>query len=272
MTRPLVICADDYAYSPSVCDAIIDLAVQGRISAISCMTTSRLWREQALRLIPLRGRVDIGLHLTLIEEVPLTLMPRNAPDGRMPSLATVMARSYAGTLVMEEFDAEIRAQCDAFVQALGFPPDHIDGHRHTHVLPGLRRLVLEEAARLAPRPWVRNIAEPVGRVIGRGVAVPKALLLSALGAGLKADATATGLRTNDGFSGVYSLAPNEDVAGLFARFVAETGPCPMIMCHPGKADETPLGATRAKEYDVLSGDVFPALLTQHGLHIGRLAA
>ena len=271
MTLPLVVCADDFAYSESVCDAIVDLASRGRISAISCMATSPLWRTQAQRLLALRDKVDIGLHLVLIEDAPLTKMPHSAPNGLLPSLGRLMADSYGGKLALDEIQTEIAAQCEAFVSATGFAPAHIDGHRHTHVFPGIRRLVLGAAAKLAPRPWVRNIAEPITHIVVRRVAVAKTVLLSALGSGLAGQARDAGVPTNAGFSGVYSLAPEENYAALFARFVQGAGAGHVIMCHPGAADATPLGATRAKEYAYLAGDEYPALLQRQGFHVGTLA-
>ncbi len=271
MTQPLVVCADDFAYSESVCDAIVDLAARGRISAISCMVTSPLWRTQAARLLPLRDKVDIGLHLVLIEEAPLTKMPHTAPNGLLPSLGSLMADSYGRNLAMDEIQVEIAAQVAAFVSAMGFAPSHLDGHRHTHVFPGIRRLVLGAAAKLGPRPWVRNIAEPITHVVGRRVAVAKTLLLSALGSGLAGQARDAGVPTNAGFSGVYSLAPDENYPALFARFIESAGAGHVVMCHPGAADATPLGATRAQEYAYLAGDEYPALLERQGFHVGKLA-
>lgn len=270
MTRTLVVCADDFAYSPAICDAIVDLAQRGRISAISCMTNMPLWRQQAARLRPLIGRVDIGVHLTLIEETPLTAMPRTARAGRMPSLGAAIRDSYLGRLALDDFAGEIAAQCDAFVAALGVPPSHLDGHRHTHVLPGLRGLVIQAAARFAPRPWLRNVAEPVGRVLARGIDIPKTLVITTLGSALPSAARAAGIPISGGFSGAYSLSPDEDFPALFACFIEGTTDRHVVMCHPGGADSAPLAATRAKEYAFLASDAYPALLAKHDVQIGRL--
>ena len=270
MTTQLVVCADDFAYSPAICDAIVDLAERGRISAISCMTNMPLWRAQAARLRPLIGRIDIGIHLTLIEEAPLTAMPRTVRAGRMPSLGAVIRDSYLGRLALDEFAAEIAAQCEAFVGALGVPPSHLDGHRHTHVLPGLRDLVIEAAARFAPYPWLRNVAEPVGRVFARGVEIPKTLVITTLGGALPHAARAAGVPVSGGFSGAYSLSPNENFPTLFARFIEGAADQHVVMCHPGGLDDAPLAATRAKEYAFLAGDAYPALLAKRDFQIGRL--
>ncbi len=270
MTRSIVVCADDFAYSPAICDAIVDLAERGRISAISCMTNMPLWREQAARLRPLIGRVDIGLHLTLIEDAPLTAMPRTIRGGKMPSLGALIRDSYLRRLALDEFAGEIAAQCDAFVSALGVPPSHLDGHRHTHVLPGLRDLTIQAAARFAPRPWLRNVAEPVGKVLARGIDIPKTLIITTLGGALPDAAEAAGVPVSGGFSGAYSLSPDEDFPALFARFIAGAADRHVVMCHPGGLDDAPLAKTRAKEYAFLASDDYPTLLAGQDVRLVRL--
>lgn len=273
MTLPIVVCADDYGCSSSVCDAILDLAANGRISAISCMTASPLWPEQARRLASLQNHADIGVHLTLVDDAPLTKMPLTAPHGRLPGLAALITGSYRGALALDEIAAEIRAQCDAFVTALGCPPSYLDGHRHTHVLPGIRDVVLDVVASYRPRPWVRNIAEPMGRIFTRRVAVPKTLVLTALGGPFVRAAAAAGVAMNDGFSGVYALNADADMPALFERFLTVTGRRPLIMCHPGAVqDATPLAATRVNEYAFLRSQAFTALLARRGFHVARFTA
>ena len=138
------------------------------------MCASPLWPEHGRWLKDLEGVVDIGLHLTLVDEAPLTAMPRMAPEGRLPSIGRLIVKSYAGTLALEEIAAEMDAQVFAFTQVMGRAPDHIDGHQHAHVLPGIREIVLERARALSPRPWLRNVHDSLGAISRRGVAMPKA--------------------------------------------------------------------------------------------------
>ena len=49
-----------------------------------------------------------------------------------------------------EIRAEIERQLDTFEKHLGFPPDHIDGHEHVHVLPGIRQSLFEVVSRRYP--------------------------------------------------------------------------------------------------------------------------
>ncbi len=62
------------------------------------------------------------------------------------------------------------------------PPDFIDGHQHVHVLPGVRGAILSAiSARYGDaKPWVRNPFDAPGTVVARGVAVQKALVISAI--------------------------------------------------------------------------------------------
>ena len=106
MTRAVVLCADDYALSPGISRAIVQLAEQGRLSAISCMTGSAHWSEHADWLRPLIGKVDIGLHLTLVDEVPLTAMPHTAPNGKLPSIGALMVRTYLGQVRLPKSSAK----------------------------------------------------------------------------------------------------------------------------------------------------------------------
>ena len=62
-TKPLVLCADDYAQSAAISTAIRRLAMQGRLSATSAMVLSPRWPEEAAALrTEARGRIDVGLY------------------------------------------------------------------------------------------------------------------------------------------------------------------------------------------------------------------
>ena len=77
--RCLVLCADDFALSAGVSQAIAAMIERSRLSATSCMTVSPLWPEHARWLVPLAERADIGLHLTLT-----ALRPLSRPRGLCP--------------------------------------------------------------------------------------------------------------------------------------------------------------------------------------------
>jgi predicted glycoside hydrolase/deacetylase ChbG (UPF0249 family) len=264
--RGIVLCADDFGLTAGIDRGILALAHQARLSAISCMTGAPFWQEHAALLKPLADKVDIGLHITLVDEKPLTIMPRSAPDGRLPSIGAMIVKSHAGLLDGVEIEREITAQWDAFENAMGRAPDHVDGHLHTHVFPGIRDVVLKLAAKRAPNAWLRNIAEPYARVVKRKVAAPKAAVLTLLG-----NAFANRIAFNDGFSGVYGLRGDEDIPALFARFLETSAQKPVVLCHPGDCAHETVDCARARtnEYEFLKSDGFAALLAGRDLRLAR---
>lgn len=259
--KKLVVCADDYALTPGVSRAIRELIAAGRISATSVMTVCPYWTDEAAALTAVAGEADIGLHLTLTDQVPLGAMPEFAPSGRFPPIGAVVRASLLGRLPLSEIEGEIERQLLAFIAQWGRQPAHVDGHHHVHQLPGVRTALLRVLERQSgPRPYLRSCHEPLSRILSRGVASSKAALISTLGTGFAAAARARGFATNDGFSGAYDLEAQPGGLGdLFARFVRNLGPRPLAMCHPGYSDATLAGldtmtAERDAELDFLSGE------------------
>ena len=263
----LVVCADDYALTPGVSRAIRELIAARRISATSVMTACPYWAEEAPALAAVAGEADIGLHLTLTDQAPLGDMPALAPAGRLPPLGTLVRATLLGRLPLAEIEAEIERQLAAFIAVWKRPPAHVDGHHHVHQLPGVRSALFRVLARQkAPRPYLRSCHEPPGRIVARGVARRKALVIASLGAGFVRAAATAGFATNDGFSGVYDLgAEGRRVEDLFARFIEHLGARPLAMCHPGYSDTTlaavdSMTVQRDAERELLAGDGWPQML------------
>jgi predicted glycoside hydrolase/deacetylase ChbG (UPF0249 family) len=229
----LILCSDDFAYSPAISAAIVTLAQAGKINAISCMAVMPGWAEDARMLADLPEQVEIGLHLTLTGEVPRTRMPRFAPDGRMPEIDPLARAANRWSVPLDEVAMEISAQFDAFFAALRRPPAFVDGHQHAHALPGIRDLVLAETAARAPRAWVRDCTDTPAALLLRPFA-GKAIGSAWHSRGLRKAAAALGLRTNRGFAGHYDF--RRDYAALFPRFLRHPGPMHLVMCHPGAGE------------------------------------
>ena len=263
--QPIVLCADDFGLSGALSEGILRLANAGRLTAISCMAVSPLWRDLAKRLESAEERCDIGLHLTLTDLQPIGPLPRLAPTGRLPGLGRLMADAFAGRLEPAEVRGELRRQWDAFVDALGRTPDFLDGHQHVHLLPGIRDAVLELATMegLARRPYLRVCWETPWQVVIRGVSIGKAMLISMLSIPLRREAARLGLTSNDSFRGVYALDRSTDYPALFPRFLAGRARRPLIMCHPGFVDARlrevdSITDQRRREYDYFVSERFLA--------------
>ena len=66
--KRLVLCADDFALHAPASEGIAELAGAGHLSATSVMTLSPRWPRDVRWLEPLRGQLDVGLHLDWTSE------------------------------------------------------------------------------------------------------------------------------------------------------------------------------------------------------------
>ncbi len=277
MKPRLVVCADDYAFTPGISRGIRDLLAARRISATSVMTGCEHWPAEAAALKAVAGEADIGLHVTLTDQRPLGSMPFFAPDGRFPAMAAVYKAGLSHRLPLDEIRSEIERQMAAFIDHYGSAPSHIDGHHHIQQLPGVRDIVVEIAGRIGGgRTWVRSGREDLRVILERGVATSKALFIAMLGRSMRLRAQRRGIPVNKGFSGAYDfLHEARPLDELFNRFILRAGDNMLVMCHPGYIDDMPDGldimtAPREAELRYLMSDAWPALLERADLELGPL--
>jgi predicted glycoside hydrolase/deacetylase ChbG (UPF0249 family) len=162
----------------------------------------------------------------------------------------------------------VRAQFDAFEDAMGRAPDHVDGHQHVHQLPVVRDAVLDELQRRGHRAaWLRGTAQG-----GTGL---KPRVIEALGGpALRRAARAQGLPVSNRLLGVYGFdQPAQAYRVLLDGWLRTAHDGDVLMCHPGHADADaaadPIAAARAMEAGVLAQDL-PALLARHACELVRL--
>lgn len=260
----LILCADDFGLSAEISRVIAELAAEGRINAISCMAVCTGWGRDSAMLRSLPDTIEIGLHLVLTGEPPLTAMPRLAPDGRLPSINQLARSAIAKRLPLDEIRSEISAQFDRFIDKHGRPPAFVDGHQHAHVLPGIREIILAETARRAPQAWLRNCRDGIAAMASRPFR-SRAVANALHSRGLKRAAALHGLACNDSFGGHYDFA--SDYAPLFPRFLANPGPVHLVMCHPGAGDLAgdPIAAGRKREAAALRTMEMRDIAAKHGL-------
>ncbi len=264
----VILCADDYAMTEGISRAIGELAAAQRLSATSVMVTSPHWPAGAPRLAAHRGHLSIGLHLNLTLGSPLGSMPRLAASGSLPRLRHLMAWSCVGPLVRAEIRGEIERQLDRFETGLGFPPDHIDGHQHVHVLPGVRGPLLETLARRyrPTPPLVRDPTDRLSAIRVRSAARGKAMLIAMLAAGFARAAARRGLPVNDSFAGFSDFDASTPYADELKCALREPGRRHLVMCHPGHPDAElarldPVVDRRRMEYEALMREAsLPSLI------------
>ncbi len=277
MSRPFVLCADDYGLTPGVDAAILDLCARGRLSAVSALVTAPSWRADAAALRAAAGSaVEVGLHLAFTEFSPLTGGASLAPAGRPRGQAGVMAAALLRMLGPGDIAREIERQIAAFADAMGRLPDFVDGHQHVHQFPRIDAAVVAALAARTPgwRPWLRVCADSFGSIRRRGHGLVAAFTAAAMGRGLRRRARARGIPVNEGISGFYDVRAAASYARIFPAFLRAMGPRHLVVCHPGRCANDaerarPWMACREHEYAYLAGADFPALCAREGVRVAR---
>jgi hypothetical protein len=274
--RNIMICADDYALSPAISRGILEAFAAGRLSATGAMTNRPSWRAAAKDLATFDGRADLGLHFNLTLGEPISAMPKFAPTGTFPLLPGVVRGAVTRALPLDEIGAEVARQLDAFEEAFGRPPDFVDGHQHVHVLPGVRRVLLDELKRrgLVGRLWLRDSSDTPASILARRLSMPKALRVKLLATGFARAATAAGFAVNEGFSGYSEFDPASDYGTDFANYLRAPGHHHLLMCHPGYVDDEltacdPVTVTRERELAFLLSNRFRETLDVAGVALAR---
>jgi len=273
--RRIVLCADDYAIAPGVSGAIRELVARRRMSAVSCMTVTPFWPEEGQRLRAMAADIDVGLHLTLTDAVPLGRMPSTAPDGRLPRFGALLRGAYRGRVNGAEIRAELERQLDAFERVMGRRPDFLDGHHHAQQLPVIRHVVAEVSReRLGGRTaYVRTCAESWGAILRRRVAVGRAMVFSIPGRALRRVLDIRGVPSNHGYAGAYDFSDRVPYDTVFGRLLTSVRDGTLINCHPGFVDQDlaacdAVTTQREAEYRFFNGPAFPALLETAGVALG----
>ncbi|CAN5622547.1 ChbG/HpnK family deacetylase [soil metagenome] len=264
--RAICLCVDDFGLHPGINCAALHLASEGKVHAVGCMTGGPAWREgsRLLRAVPPQ-ELDAGLHLDLTE----TPLQRKAM-----SLTSLIGASSLGRLDLRTVRAEIRAQLDAFEQAMGRSPAFIDGHQHVHQFAGIRDELLDllDGRSKGPAPWLRSTRVPrqwLSGSPGGWLQSLKSRFIESLGAdGLAMQARTRGYSQNAHLLGVYDFrgGPMRYLQWMAAWLgSAEDGD--LLMCHPsestGKSD--PIARARLAEYKVLCSKDFEAMLLASGV-------
>jgi chitin disaccharide deacetylase len=274
--------ADDYAQHPGIDLAILDLLRRGRLQGASCLVTMPGWRAAAPALAELAaGRSgpvgtppQIGLHFNLTDGAPLSPELRRLWP-RLPSLGTLLLRAATATLPRAAIASEWQAQSEAFVDAFGRPPDHVDGHQHVHHLPGVRETMLDVVERFGHtgrRPWVRN----TGRLRGLGSALKQAVIERSGGRSLAQGLAQRGWPHHRTLLGAYDFQAL-DIRPLMQAWWREAaapgaGPA-LLFCHPAAqgapAGSTvdPIAAARQREWDYLASAALDDDLAAAGVRL-----
>ena len=138
---------DDFGLTHGANQGILDAFSGGLLKSASLMAGGLAF-DEASALARQNPGLDVGVHLVLCDEPPLTrtsLIYRGTrQEARLPS-RNVLARAIVlKKLNMDAVEAEWRAQIEKVINA-GLLPSHLDSHQFVHLFPGLFPLSLKLA-------------------------------------------------------------------------------------------------------------------------------
>jgi predicted glycoside hydrolase/deacetylase ChbG (UPF0249 family) len=241
--KALVVTADDVGLHPGMTAGALAAHDGGAVTAVSVAVVGRAFEDAVPRLRE-RPALDVGVHLTLVGERPLS-PPREVPsllgrDGALlPGYRAFLRRYLCGGIAAAEIEAELRRQIERLL-GTGLAVVHANSHQHLHVLPRIFAVVLRLAAEYRI-PFVRLPQEPAAA----GARSPRAAHLAILnrlghrarGYGRRAEAAGASV---PGVRGVRCVGPTIGLldAGRLTLdrirpSLAHVAGVTELVCHPG---------------------------------------
>ncbi len=277
--KQLIVNADDLGLTPGVNRGILRAFQDGIVTSASLLVTGSAF-EQAVALARQNAELDVGLHLTLVEERAVLgreLLPTLVDEtGRLPRTSgEFFRRAFLGRISWDQVEREIAAQIARF-QKTGLRLSHLDSHQHLHMFPPVFKIV-RRLARSIDNVWIRNPVgpwrkspdTPVGRWVQR-----LGLNLSSLSArGLQ---NRSQLPMPDGLygfevSGCLTRSAIEQILGRIPHGLNE------LICHPGEDDAdtrtrySHWGYRWAEELEALTAPETRVALKKHGIALTSFA-
>jgi len=162
----LIVNADDLGVSKGATLGIVKAHREGIVTSASLTATTPFYQHALEVCVQACPELGIGLHFTLTagrpasppREVPLLIDDRGFFRWRFLPLFRAASLQKRADL-LEQVEIELEAQLKKIVSD-GVRPDHIDGERHIHLIPGIFERVAA-AARRYGIPFLR-----LGRDIG----------------------------------------------------------------------------------------------------------
>lgn len=141
----LIVNADDFGLTPSVCEGIVEALRRKNISDFSILANASSF-DYGIRLLKENGIRSCGVHLCFVDkETPLTKTPAYfGQNGHflIDRKRLIFAYMTKRREVLEYLRGELKAQLKRVLDA-GLEISHVDGHQHLHLLPGVAEITLD---------------------------------------------------------------------------------------------------------------------------------
>jgi hopanoid biosynthesis associated protein HpnK len=283
--KQLIVNSDDFGMTHGVNRAIAECHRNGIVTSATIMANCSFF-DDAVALAKQIPSLAIGVHLNLSQETPVS------SPAEIPTLVNsrrelflkphrLLHRIASKKVRLREVEFEMRAQIRRVFDA-GISPDHLDGHMHVHVVPGVREIVIKLAREFGvtavrcpieysaqgsrrPRESIRaRGGRAARRVVAGGISYFARRFKPLLDkAALRYPAHFTG----NNYVGAFDLAALREILESLPEGLTE------LMCHPGYVDASlasaggSLQAEREKETEALTAPEIRELLGANSIQL-----
>ena len=277
LNNQVSICADDFGITSNVNLAILKLMEKKSLTEVSCISITKSFELDAIKLKQYKNHINIGLHLTLTDFEPLSNNNNIIKNGKMFAVKELLIKCFFNKISEKFFLEEIDLQIERFKKILGFYPHFIDGHQHVHQFPIISSCLIKilKEKKIHDKVWVRNSNDKILSILIRKVSIFKCIILSIFGNYLKKKLERENIKTNDSFSGIYDFSEKKNYSNIFERFIMKISNNHLIMIHPGHSDEILskldcVTKSRDLEYNFFSNSKFYNILEKNDIKLKKL--
>lgn len=234
----LIVTADDFGLAPNINEGILAAHTKGIVTSTSIVAQGDAF-DQAVEISKNYPTLDVGIHLTLVEERPLLNPEKVASlvtsEGKFfPHAEQFFKRYLLGKISKDDVQLELEAQINKIINS-GIRITHIDGHQHLHVLKDVFDITLKLAVKY-DIPVIRIPFEKIKPyMFSQKVSLSRILSLKVLNFISNRRSKNNFLHT-DALSGfLFGGNLNKDDLLKILQVLPDTGVYE-IMCHPGYDD------------------------------------
>jgi predicted glycoside hydrolase/deacetylase ChbG (UPF0249 family) len=146
--KQLIINSDDYGRTPDISRGIREAHLNGVVTSTTCMMNIPTTAADVAIALKEAPELAMGVHLVLTMGRPITAREGGSSitDENGNFFKYVPFVEHVPQMDIDEVKAEWQAQIEAFIQAAGRKPTHLDSHHHSsYFAPQLFRGMLELA-------------------------------------------------------------------------------------------------------------------------------
>jgi predicted glycoside hydrolase/deacetylase ChbG (UPF0249 family) len=146
--KQLIINSDDYGRTPDISRGIREAHLHGVVTSTTCMMNIPTTAQDVAIALKETPALAMGVHLVLTMGRPISA-PETVPsivdqNGNFFKYTPLI--EHLNSLIMDDVKREWTSQIEAFIQAAGRKPTHLDSHHHSsYFSPDLFHKMLELA-------------------------------------------------------------------------------------------------------------------------------